>query len=75
MLSDVAGLRVGGTATNEWSAPWISAGQGQRVGAGSPMVLADVVSGWAVTSGARGLLLTNASGAEVADFDILILGN
>ena len=75
MLTDLAGLRVGGTVANEWSAPWISAGQGQRVGPGSVAVIADLVDGWAVTAGAKGLLLTNASGVNAANFDIVVLGN
>jgi hypothetical protein len=75
MLTDVAGLQIGGTAASEWSAPWPSAGEGQKCGAGSPAVLADLVDGWDVSAGAKGLLLTNLSATDPADFTILIVGN
>lgn len=75
MTTDVAGLKIGGTAASEWFAPWQAAGRGQECGAGSLAILADLYDGWAVTAGAKGLLLTNLSGASQADFQIAIFGN
>lgn len=75
MTSDVAGLKIGGTAASEWFAPWQAAGRGQECGEGSPAIIASLKSGWAVTAGAKGLLLTNLSATDQADFQIAIFGN
>ena len=75
MTTDLAGIKIGGVAANEWFAPWQASGRGQEIGAGSPCILADLYDGWAVTAGAKGLLITNLSGTQQADFQIGIFGN
>lgn len=75
LTTDIAGVKLGGTVANEWFAPWQAAGRGQECGAGSPAILADLYDGWAVSAGAKGLLLTNLSGANQADYQIAIFGN
>jgi hypothetical protein len=71
----LAAVKIGGVTIDEWFAPWQASGRGQLCGAGSPAVLADLSAGWAVTAGAKSLLLANQSATETAEYQIAIFGN
>lgn len=75
VTSQDAGIQIGGDGMDEWYAPWFSPGNGQHVGAGSPAVIANLVDGWAVSSGAKDLFLMNVDPDNAATFEILIVGN
>jgi uncharacterized membrane protein YgcG len=66
-------LLVGGAGSGEWAAPFGMVGDTLKVMPGSPLVLANLLNGWAVDWGSDQLKLA-AIGDAVA-YDIAILGN
>ena len=66
-------LLVGAAASNEWSAPFGAAGDTVKVPGGSPLMLSNVVDGWAVSGSSKNLKVANPSAVDV-DYEIAILG-
>lgn len=66
-------LLVGAAASNEFSAPFGAAGDTARVPAGSPLMLANLYDGWAVSGSSKNLKIANPSAVDV-DYEIAILG-
>lgn len=71
-------LIVGAAAANPWTAPFNGSGTATaRCGAGSPLVLADLVDGYTVSAGSSDTLRVAHNGVSSDDieFDIVILGH